>query len=1718
MSNSNQVLLGKWIVELVRQYSKEQKNQNGDKLFIKISGVDEAVWPAVIGELQAAEAELAAVYKPVIRTLSPVAGFERYGCREHETSTWLRNNTAAGHALIIAMTEHSAEAQSLENIFTIDEARLMRTEGLSILYNMLAETYGIYGQELEMLRNFFVLYAKIAEPQLRNVLLFLEAVLCHPEQSMVDNINRNLPQLQLFRDRSLKFSKEGEQRLRKNYQLARLEKDGRSASKEDMIENLYAFLAKEEENGYLHEVWESVEPDAFKEQALSFIHHHKPQFLYYEFEVAHQALSFKIKKQKTPEKLRDFTDTLGTPLDAKQKQILAEALEAIDEGNNPDVIQSFLDEFTQELQENKPLRKELERIAERQRQLHEYTELSEALLQESFRLLEEFSEEDMLEPAQTHFVLKVASKVSEGQRKMLAFHLGHLEKLTGKIHFDAKSLEEAIGEKDKESDVSFQLMLVARDKAIKKKFKLLQAGSGQLAALLGVLEENGHVPYVREYAGRVTQKVDVLAEVGKRVSGYIATEQARGEHKTQIAYDHFVSFLTGYTALLQEIVVHGLGSLDVDALEQALEEVLTGIQTSILARDVYQYVGLLGAIDRLSCQSHEVGYPHERTLTLLNPIRLISYAKRMARLKLELLAWMDGLSEGRLAAGHLSDYIQSIAEATAHLSPVYYVLEGTNDQYLIERQASMGEGVFTLNGQRSGEDQLVDTFAEEFLSTVKTYLEVYPYAKDCLDFVFLYCSHAKYIVKAIDTVLRHTSIRKIKATIHSDQCGAELHASLNGWLAQEESYIQKVNGFPRVEIQIIAEQEINKIKASITGAIQDADIGVLVNYFGQTAGIQYKLEKVRVEPSTDWFETIYKEPMKKDDAVKKISFISEKLPKVLQLFYQLQAVLQTNQVMEPEEHFLLRNVISLHRTEDASLITFMHQTFNWSLFIDRYLDKSLLRNVSSEAQIIKYKSKVGKNKEFRSILSSSKYIRKLVHGTVDHAYYDRLYQKFVVLLKNDHIDRRKLVEAVEKVQEISGGVVLRAIGPGKFAHELMAMYLSTQARVRTDGDALTVWSVCDELPWFHGSQRRPDLVGTRITRDGERIRVHFDLIEMKFIAYGSFEAERYDAIKQVRAGLELYRNRFDFEQLSASAELMRKELVYYLLEFGVYSVEHSVLLKELQDISLQQIDVSFAGAIDTFVYTSNLLERTLMADHQGGYQTELLYNEFVNHIYNRSYILKALGASAESIDPDYSEVEQAEEIVAGKLTFTEVKDEEEGNARQLTTELPSQARTAELDEASERLEERKEIASTVGQIERFDESECIGSAETVYALAELSEARALVAAAKAPSEAVNPEQLALAGELAPIAGEDEDLALLVEGYHRKLRANFHQLGIRITITDTVVGVSVIRIMLQIPIDKPFSSIESRAQEIQLWLDCGPPLIKIRGGKINIDINRYKPAVVYFEAFMQQVRTQVLANELEGRLIAPLGVGQLKEMIYMDFSSPETPHLLIGGRTGSGKSVTINSIILAMMCLYEPQHVQFVFIDPKKVEFSKYKNKRHTLQVIIEIEEAVTMLERLVDEMEQRYARFEQADVNSIDQYNRATGAKLPRLVIVFDEFADFMLQNKSLSSRVEGAITRLGAKARAAGIHLLICTQSPKADIVPTNIRNNLPARLALRATDHHASKIILDEEGAERLGGKGDFLARLDQPDVLRGKSPFLTDSVQNALLKFFNEDRWEG
>jgi len=258
--------------------------------------------------------------------------------------------------------------------------------------------------------------------------------------------------------------------------------------------------------------------------------------------------------------------------------------------------------------------------------------------------------------------------------------------------------------------------------------------------------------------------------------------------------------------------------------------------------------------------------------------------------------------------------------------------------------------------------------------------------------------------------------------------------------------------------------------------------------------------------------------------------------------------------------------------------------------------------------------------------------------------------------------------------------------------------------------------------------------------------------------------------------------------------------------------------------------------------------------------------------------------------------------------------------------------------------------------------------------------------------------------------------------------------------------------------------------------------------------------------------------------SPLAIGIGKnisgESILGDLG--EMPHLLIAGATGSGKSISVNSIMISMLTRSRPDQVRLILIDPKRVELAAYNGLPHLLvPVITKPKEAAIALEWAVGEMERRYEVLAEALVRNIDSYNKAVSKgklkdaePLPYIVIIIDELADLMMV---AAGEVEDAICRLAQMARAVGIHLIVATQRPSTDIITGLIKANITSRIAFSVSSQIDSRVILDTPGAEKLIGKGDMLylaPGTNRPQRIQGA--FVSDKEIELITTFIkNQDK---
>ena len=222
---------------------------------------------------------------------------------------------------------------------------------------------------------------------------------------------------------------------------------------------------------------------------------------------------------------------------------------------------------------------------------------------------------------------------------------------------------------------------------------------------------------------------------------------------------------------------------------------------------------------------------------------------------------------------------------------------------------------------------------------------------------------------------------------------------------------------------------------------------------------------------------------------------------------------------------------------------------------------------------------------------------------------------------------------------------------------------------------------------------------------------------------------------------------------------------------------------------------------------------------------------------------------------------------------------------------------------------------------------------------------------------------------------------------------------------------------------------------------------------------------------------------------------------------KTPHLLVAGTTGSGKSVFINTLLTSILYKFSPEDLRLILIDPKMLELSVYNDIAHLLTpVVTEPKKAIIALKWVCKEMERRYSLMNEENTRSLEGYNQKSLEKLPFIIVFIDEMADLMM---TAGKEVEHYVQRLAQMARACGIHLVMATQRPSVDIITGSIKANFPSRISFQVASKYDSRTVLGEIGAEQLLGNGDMLMSKNGASLIRYQSAFISDNEVNKLIK---------
>ena len=357
---------------------------------------------------------------------------------------------------------------------------------------------------------------------------------------------------------------------------------------------------------------------------------------------------------------------------------------------------------------------------------------------------------------------------------------------------------------------------------------------------------------------------------------------------------------------------------------------------------------------------------------------------------------------------------------------------------------------------------------------------------------------------------------------------------------------------------------------------------------------------------------------------------------------------------------------------------------------------------------------------------------------------------------------------------------------------------------------------------------------------------------------------------------------------------------------------------------------------------------------------------------------------------------------------------------------------------------------------------------------------------------------------------------LIEKNIQILEKTLRDFGIIGKVVEVNAGPAVTQYEMELQTGTKLSKLLSINKEISLALAKKDVRIEAPiPGKSTVGVEIPNEAVS--PVALKEILENIPQNKVNNKLLVALGKNIMGKPKFCEID--KTPHLLVAGSTGSGKSVCINCIIASILMRAKPDEVKLVLIDPKKVELSMYNGIPHLLMpVVTDSKKANVALQKMVDEMERRYDELEEKNVRNIAGYNEWVEkenkvrseedkiAKMPYIVVIVDELADLMVV---AGKEVEDSILRITQKARAAGIHLIVATQRPSTDVITGVVKANIPSRISFAVSSGIDSRTILDTVGAEKLIGKGDMLfLPMGESSPERIQGAYVSDEELESLV----------
>ena len=786
----------------------------------------------------------------------------------------------------------------------------------------------------------------------------------------------------------------------------------------------------------------------------------------------------------------------------------------------------------------------------------------------------------------------------------------------------------------------------------------------------------------------------------------------------------------------------------------------------------------------------------------------------------------------------------------------------------------------------------------------------------------------------------------------------------------------------------------------------------------------------------------------------------------------------------------------------ADVLKQTHRIGEWVVNFDELVDRRLLNN--NGVNVVRY---IHDRNVDRNVVVSTTSKPRLLHALIRERL-DRIDPSIVGTRGEDVIDR-----LINQANELSGQVVMRAARYGHFANELLGIVLSMQRlQIGLNNSSLPIgWYFLDDFAsWF--AQREEQIADIMAIAPSEKDGTHILRIaisEAKFVASEGHRAHAKKSARQLQDTVSRISRALDPQH----QRIDRKTWLHRLGDFMIEGMERFDNVGEngwnlhqwSDEVRQDNVPIEIVGFSHVFVHDDETYVDT------GGPMPLVGMDHCSQEVFDKSRVATELRRFAAAIPVQVKQTAQeqgwARALKSGsrRVKAEEIRPSAQVGASTDEDESHRQLETWPMRESTkaEVIPERHPILVTTAE-EQFEESTT--SEKTPTKKIDPSEKYGLMGGTQWPSTAL--QRWVDAGKA---VGEEDEQALewldtTVKRLQRALRG--YDMTAELLASRLTPNAALVRFRGTDDLTTP--KVERRRQE--LLTSHAIDVINVLGapGEIIVMVRRPERAILRLRDLWRQRQLPKTAPNTNTSLL--LGARESDgELLYLNVDGgfvgyqPHGPHTLIAGETGSGKGVLVQCLLLDICATNFPHTARVRMIDPKAgIDFPWLRQMPHLDgDLVTNQDESIEVFEGLVAEMERRNRLLADARVTKLADYNKKVNQtkRLPRIWLFHDELADWMLIDEYRDA-VETNVTRLGVKARAAGIHLVLVTQRPDKDALPMQLRANLTNRLVLKVADKRNSQLVLDEAGAERLLGRGHLAAKLSgEGKIILAQVPFATD-----------------